>query len=156
MQLVEPEKSNYIIELEKVIPKRFQIDIYNRICKFKFINKINRQEFQILLSGSSVFNLLDNLYQYIEFGTDRWSIPSNYSDTNMIYLILNFERNYQFNDNLSLTVSEYNSFTEQYINKIRIEFSDEDLCDFIFKVYTEFVSDIGGRIAAGYSPDFIL
>lgn len=156
MQRVEPNKSIYIIELEKIIPKRFEIDIYNRICKFKFINKFNRQEFQILLSGSLVFTLLDNLYQYIEFGTDRFSIPLTYSDTNLNYIILNFERNFQNNDNLSFIVSEYSSITEQFLNKIIIEFSDEDLCDFIYKIYTEFVMDIGGQVAAGYSPDFIL
>ena len=156
MQLVEPSKSNYIIKLEKDIPKRFYIDIYNRICKFKFINKFNKQEFQVLLSGTLLFNLLDTLYQYIEFGIDRFSVPSTYSDTNLNYLILNFERNFPSNDSLSLIVSEYNAITEQILNKIVIDLSDEDLCDFIYKIYTEFVADLGGEVAAAYSPDFIL
>lgn len=139
--------NDYIIEMEREENKVYRFeDTFNYLCKFHIKNNLNTLILDILLNEKDIYVLLDSIYSYIEFNMKEISIPvSNY--------LFNFERYYNL---ITLSIIECNNMYHSAITRIKTDFNDEKLSEFIDLIYFTFLIDIDDGYILENNPNFMV
>lgn len=139
--------NDYIIEMEREDNKVYRFEnSFNYLCKFHIKNNLNTLILDILLNEKDIYVLLDSIYSYIEFNMKEISIPvSNY--------IFNFER---INNIINLSIVECNNFYKTNITRVKIDFNDDKLSQFIDLLYFTFLIDIDDGYILENNPNFMV
>lgn len=139
--------NDYIIEMEREENKVYRFeDTFNYLCKFHIKNNLNTLILDILLNEKDIYVLLDSIYSYIEFNMKEISIPvSNY--------LFNFERYYNL---ITLSIIECNNMYHSAITRIKTDFNDEKLSEFIDLIYFTFLIDIDDGNLLDNNPNFMV
>ena len=131
--------NDYIIEMERE-------DTFNYLCKFHIKNNLDILVLDILLNEKDIYVLLDSIYSFIEFNMHEISIPvSNY--------LFNFER---INNIINLSIVECNNFYKTNITRVKIDFNDDKLSQFIDLLYFTFLIDIDDGYILENNPNFMV
>ena len=139
--------NDYIIEMEREDNKVYRFEnSFNYLCKFHIKNNLNTLILDILLNEKDIYVLLDSIYSYIEFNMIEISIPvSNY--------LFNFER---INNIINLSIVECNNFYKTNITRVKIDFNDDKLSQFIDLLYFTFLIDIDDGYILENNPNFMV
>ena len=139
--------NDYIIEMEREENKVYRFeDTFNYLCKFHIKNNLNTLILDILLNEKDIYVLLDSIYSFIEFNMHEISIPvSNY--------LFNFER---INNLITLSIIECNNFYKTNITRVKIDFNDDKLSQFIDLLYFTFLIDIDDGYILENNPNFMV
>lgn len=139
--------NDYIIEMERENNKVYRFEnSFNYLCKFHIKNDLNTLVLDILLNEKDIYVLLDSIYSFIEFNMKEISIPvSNY--------LFNFER---INNIINLSIVECNNFYRTNITRIKIDFNDDKLSQFIDLLYFTFLIDIDDGNLLDNNPNFMV
>lgn len=139
--------NDYIIEMEREDNKVYRFEnSFNYLCKFHIKNNLNTLILDILLNEKDIYVLLDSIYSYIEFNMKEISIPvSNY--------LFNFER---INNIINLSIVECNNFYKTNITRVKIDFNDDKLSQFIDLLYFTFLIDIDDGYILENNPNFMV
>lgn len=156
MAIFKTINNDYIIELE-----RKEVSIWNEdnnykyLCTFIFKNSIGIPILQLTTSEEYIKNLLDVIYNYIEFNMFDIFTEFNGSNLNTNYFSFRFQKDTDNSDNDILTVYQSNLYDHnQLIPRIKIEFNSESLADFLNLIYFIFLIDIDDSLYQ--SPDWLL
>ena len=139
--------NDYIIEMEREDNKVYRFEnSFNYLCKFHIKNNLDIPVLDILLNEKDIYVLLDSIYSYIEFNMIEISIPvSNY--------LFNFER---INNIINLSIVECNNFYKTNITRVKIDFNDDKLSQFIDLLYFTFLIDIDDGYILENNPNFMV
>ena len=139
--------NDYIIEMEREDNKVYRFEnSFNYLCKFHIKNNLDILVLDILLNEKDIYVLLDSIYSYIEFNMIEISIPvSNY--------LFNFER---INNIINLSIVECNNFYKTNITRVKIDFNDDKLSQFIDLLYFTFLIDIDDGNLLDNNPNFMV
>lgn len=139
--------NDYIIEMEREDNKVYRFEnSFNYLCKFHIKNNLDILVLDILLNEKDIYVLLDSIYSYIEFNMHEISIPvSNY--------LFNFERYYNL---ITLSIIECNNMYHSAITRIKTDFNDEKLSEFIDLLYFTFLIDIDDGNLLENNPNFMV
>lgn len=139
--------NDYIIEMEREDNKVYRFEnSFNYLCKFHIKNNLDILVLDILLNEKDIYVLLDSIYSFIEFNMHEISIPvSNY--------LFNFER---INNIINLSIVECNNFYKTNITRVKIDFNDDKLYQFIDLLYFTFLIDIDDGYILENNPNFMV
>lgn len=145
MAIFNTINKDYIIELTR---KDFKLWNTNKsfkyLCKILFKNNLNIPLLEITTNEESIFNIIDCLNQFLEFNMGDIVIPINNMSTSLTQFIFKLERDFSGNmkNSIIFAVGEYNSYHQQMIDRIKIQFDEESLYNFMDIMYFSFLIDI--------------
>ena len=156
MAIFKTINNDYIIELErKEVSVWNEDNNYKYLCTFIFKNSIGIPILQLTTSEEYIKNLLDVVYNYIEFNMNDIFTEFNGSNLNTNYFSFRFQKDIDNFNNNTLTVYQSNLYDHnQLIPRIKIEFDSESLADFLNLIYFIFLIDIDDSLYQ--SPDWLL
>lgn len=133
--------NDYKIILQRKDAKLWYSDnSFKFICKFNFKDIIGNSIFEIILNELDIFCLLDNMYQFLEFNMSDFFTSFNYNGKNYIF---KFEKSFHNKDNYIMTIFENNNIFNYKLDRIRIEFDENKLLEFVDLIYFTFLIDVG-------------
>lgn len=145
--------NDYIIEFER---KPFILwsteTSFKYLCKFIFKNNLGITLFELITSEHDIFGLIENMYQFVEFGMYDIGFTFNQNNTTLNEFSFGFIRDNNDPNINYFKISEYNPIMETMINRVLIRLDDGYLFDFIYTIYKNFIEDID---ECGLSPDFL-
>lgn len=121
---------------------------FKYLCKISFKNNLNILVLDLILSEIDVFCLVDSVYSFIEFNMFDISIPcysSKNINLNNYTISLKRIQNYPKDDNIVLSIDEYNSIYNYSITRLQTIIDESNLIDILDLIYFIFLIDIDDR-----------